>query len=217
MALAPQLSAVHNHLHSNPGLTEVTKIIDNTEKEFSASFKHDATIKVGDTFPSFELSDAFGKKVSSADLIANGPILITFYRGEWCPYCNLALAALQKNIDEFKSKGVTLVAISPELPNQSLSTTEKHALKFPVLSDVGNKLAKQLGILFPQPDAFRVVFNTFGQDLKARNGDDSLEVPVPANFLIDQKGVVRNAHIETDWSKRLEPSTALEWASELQK
>ncbi|KAL9121401.1 MAG: hypothetical protein Q9187_002040 [Circinaria calcarea] len=158
----------------------------------------------------FRLTNAVGQEVESADLLAQGPLLVTFYRGEWCPYCNLALAAMQKHVDEFTAKGVTLVAISPELPDQALTTTQKHDLKFPVLSNVGNRFAKQLGIVFPQPEAMRPVFEIFGHDLKACNGDDSLEVPVPATFLMDQKGVVRNAYIEADYSQRLEPSTAME-------
>ena len=92
---------------------------------------------------------------------------------------------------------------------------EKNELKFPVLSDVGNKVAKQLGILFAQPESMRPLFTSFGHDFKKRNGDDSLEVPVPATFLVDQKGVVRNSFVDADYKKRLEPTTALEWINAL--
>ena len=92
---------------------------------------------------------------------------------------------------------------------------EKNELKFPVLSDVGNKLAKQLGILFPQPEAMRPLFKSFGTDFKTRNGDESLEVPVPATLLVDQKGTVRNSFIDADYKKRLEPTTAIEWIDAL--
>lgn len=214
MSLAGELSAVYENFHKNapPHIVEATTTANADHK---ASFQPDSAIQVGDTLPEFCLSDAVGKEVKSADLLAHGPLLINFYRGEWCPFCNLALASMQKHLDEFKAKGVTLVAISPELPNQSLTTTQKHDLKFPVLSDVGNKFARQLGIIFKQPDILRPVFEAFGHDLKTRNGDDSLEVPLPATLLVDQKGVVRNAYIETDYSKRLEPSTALEWIDAL--
>lgn len=180
-----------------------------------SSFKPDNTIKVGDVIPEFELSDATGKPVKSADLLANGPVLITFYRGEWCPYCNLAMASLQGRLDDFKAKGVTLVGISPELPNNTLSFVEKNELKFPVLSDVGNGLARKLGLVWKMPEYMRPVFQQFGFDLEKSNGDDTFELPVPANILVDGKGVVRNIHTNPDYRKRLEPAVALEWVDAL--
>ena len=215
MSLNSELSATFEGFHKKAPPAAV-EAITTASANFHASFKPASTIQVGDRFPEFRLSNALGQEVSSADLLAQGPLLISFYRGEWCPFCNLELRALQKNLDKFKAKGVTLVAISPELPNQSLSTTEKHSLKFPVLSDVGNKLARQLGIIFAQPDSLRPIFKAFGNDLKTRNGDDSFEVPVPATLLVDRKGIVRNTFIDTDYTKRLEPSTALEWIDALQ-
>lgn len=125
------------------------------------------------------------------------------------------MRALQANVDEFHQKGVTLVAVSPELPDQSLSTSEKLSLNFPVLSDVGNQLAKQLGLLFAQPDSMRTVFDKFGVDWKQRYGKDDLEVPVPATFLVDQKGIVRNTFVNPEYRYRLEPETALQWIDQI--
>jgi len=201
MSLAAQLDAVLSNFETNAP-SNITGPIIKVNQDFQKEFQPAKAIQVGDSFPPFSLSNALGKEVTFAELIANGPLLITFYRGEWCPYCNLALHAMQKHLEEFQAKGVTLVAISPELPNQSLSTTEKNQLKFPVLSDVQNKLAKQLGILFAQPEAMRPIFKNFGLDFVARNGDDSLEVPLPASFLVGANGVV-------------EPSVALDWVNEL--
>lgn len=215
MSLESQLSSVLDDFKQNAP-ADMMEAIGSAKAGFLASFDRSSAIQVGDTLPEFRLSDAVGKEVTSADLLAQGPLLITFYRGEWCPFCNFAVAALQKHLDEFKARGVTLVAISPELPNHSLTMAEKHALEFPVLSDVGNRFARQLGIVFRQPDTMRPVFEKMGLDLKTRNGDDSLEVPIPATLLVDQKGVVRNAFIEPDYVKRLEPSTALEWIDALQ-
>lgn len=214
MSLVNELSSVSQNFRERAP-PQVRESITAANDKFKASFQRSSAIQVGDTLPAFRLPDALGKEVSSADLLAQGPILINFYRGEWCPYCNLVLHAMQKHFDEFKAKGVTLVAISPELPNQSLTTTEKHDLKFPVLSDVGNKFAKQLGILFVQDDSLRPIYQSFGYDLKTRNGDDSFAVPIPATLLVDQKGIVRNTFIEPDYSQRLEPSTALEWIDAL--
>ena len=212
--LASELTGVREHFNAN-GPKEAVETINTTNKNFKETFDHSKTIKVGDHLPSFSLTDALSHEVRSEDLLAKTPLLITFYRGEWCPYCNLALRAMQKTLPAIQAKGVTLVAISPELPDQALTTSEKNELQFTVLSDVGNKFAAQLGILFQQPDAMRAPFKAFGVDFEKRNGDDSLVVPLPATFLVDQKGVVRNAYIETDYTQRLEPSTALEWIDAL--
>lgn len=176
----------------------------------------ESTIQVGDTLPSFNLTDALGKPVSSADLLAKGPLLITFYRGSWCPFCNLELNALQKRVDDFQAKGVTIVAISPELPDTSLTTVEKNSLKFQVLTDEGLEYARRLGIVWKMPDSIRPMFEKFGHDLVKRNGNDSFEVPIPATLLVDGKGVVRNTYIEPDYTKRAEPDAILDWVNALQ-
>jgi len=214
MSLASDLSAVYDRFQKNAPPATV-EVITAATTNFRSSFNPSSTIQAGDPLPAFHLSNALGQPVHSADLLAHGPLLISFYRGEWCPFCNLELRALQQNLDRFTARGVTLVAISPELPNQSLSTTEKHDLKFPVLSDVGNRLARELGIVFAQPESMRPVFRALGHDLRARNGDDSFEVPVPATLLVDREGVVRNVFVDADYTKRLEPETALEWVDAL--
>jgi peroxiredoxin len=214
MSLASQLSAVYDGFQKNaPG--PVIQSINPANSDFEAAFKNHNTIKVGDKLPPFALSDARRKEVTSDDLLKKGPLLITFYRGEWCPFCNLALHSLQLNLDKFQAKGVTLVAISPELPNTSLTTTEKNELKFPVLSDVGNSFARELGIVFSMPNSLRPTFKAFGHDLVARNGDDSFEAPVPTTLLVDEKGIVRNTYINSNYWERLEPSKALEWIDAL--
>jgi peroxiredoxin len=214
MSLAPQLSAVYDNFQKNAPI-QITQNINTVNADFEAGFKNQTTIKVGDKLPSFVLSNALGKEVTREELLQNGPLLITFYRGEWCPFCNLALRALQLHLDKFQAKGVTLVAISPELPNNSLSTTEKNELKFLVLSDVGNEFARELGIIFPMPDSLRPTFKAFGHDLVVRNGDDSFEVPVPASLLVDKNGIVRKTYINPKYWERLEPSAALEWIEAL--
>jgi peroxiredoxin len=214
MSLAPQLSAVYDNFQKNAPV-QITQNINSVDADFEAVFKNQTTVRAGDKLPPFALSNALGKEVTNEELLKNGPLLITFYRGEWCPFCNLALRALQLNLDKFQAKGVTLVAISPELPNTSLSTTEKNELKFPVLSDVGNEFSRELGIIFPMPDSLRPTFKAFGHDLVVRNGDDSFEVPVPASLLVDEKGIVRNTYINPNYWERLEPSTALEWIEAL--
>jgi peroxiredoxin len=210
MSTATQLSAVLENFRQNAP-EEVKVPIFSATADFKQSFNPKATIQVGDRLPEFRLSDAVGTEKASTELLSHGPLVLVFYRGEWCPFCNIALHEMQTHIDEFKAKGVTLVAISPELPNQSLTTMEKHNLKFPVLSDTGNKYAKQLGIVFSQPDTLRPVFAKLGHDLLKRNGDDSFEVPLPATILVDERSIVRNTYIDPDYTKRVEPSTVLEW------
>ena len=213
MALAAQLQATYDGFHSSVP-QHFSDLIKGTTSDFKESYRPESAIKVGAAFPGFRLQDARGKETTNADL--HGATLFAFYRGGWCPYCNLELAALQRHLPAFQAKGVNLVAISPELPDTSLSTTEKNELQFTVLSDVGNKLAKQMGILFPMPESMRALFDANGLDMKARNGDDSLEVPVPASFLVDEHGVIRNAFVDADYTKRLEPETALGWIDALQ-
>ena len=118
---------------------------------------------------------------------------------------------MQQHLDEFHAKNVTLVAISPELPDTALTTVEKNDLKFQVLSDVGHKFARLLGIVWKMPQSLRPVFQKVGHDLIKRNGDDSFEVPIPATLLVDGNGLVKNTYIEPDYTARVEPEAVLEW------
>ncbi|ERS98758.1 redoxin domain-containing protein [Sporothrix schenckii 1099-18] len=186
-----------------------------SRNDIISKFDRSAVVKEGQRLPEFELQDALGKSVSLKELLSTGALLITFYRGSWCPFCNIALRHLQAHIDDFAHLGVTLVAISPELPDTSLTATEKLELKFTVLSDVGNGFARQLGIVWKQPDALRPVFDKFGHNLPGRNGDDSFEVPVPTTLLVDKDGIVRNIHVDPDYTTRLDPEVALGWAKAL--
>ncbi|TVY51969.1 putative peroxiredoxin bcp, partial [Lachnellula cervina] len=181
MSLAAELNAVTANFKNAPA--EITGPIIKAKTDFVATFDPTKAIQPGTKLPPFTLPNASGTPISSASLLSHGPLLLTFYRGSWCPYCNLVLRSLQAQLPALTSKSCTLVAISPELPDTSLSTVEKNELQFPVLSDVGNKLARELGIVFEQPDELRPVFEQFGHNLKGRNGDDSLVVPVPAVIL----------------------------------
>ena len=131
-----------------------TNVIDTLAKGIEdlkiRKIENDA-LKVGDKMPSFILPDANGKEISSDELLDNGTLIISFYRGGWCPYCNLELRALQNLLPEFEKYNANLVAISPEKPDNSLSTQEKNELKFPVLSDINNLVAKSMGLVFEVP------------------------------------------------------------------
>ncbi|MHC5068206.1 MAG: peroxiredoxin-like family protein [Planctomycetota bacterium] len=170
----------------------------------------DQALAVGDTMPAFALPDASGTMRSSADLLAQGPLVVSFYRGGWCPYCNLELRALQALQDDFAQHHATLVAISPQNPDDSLSTQDKNALTFPVLSDHRLAFTRAMGLSFTLPPAvIDLMLTTFGQDLRASNGTDDFELPIPATYVVDRQGVVRWRYVNPDYTQRAEPADVL--------
>ncbi|MEM6253018.1 MAG: peroxiredoxin-like family protein [Cyanobacteria bacterium P01_D01_bin.156] len=166
-------------------------------------------LTVGDVAPDFELPDATGKLVRLSELLQQGPVVINFYRGEWCPYCNLELRAFQNLLSDFQQANASLVAISPELPDHSLSVTEKHNLEFAVLSDVGNKVSREYGLIFTLDPSLRPIYKNFGIDVAAHNGDESYELPLPATYVIDRSRRIRYAFAEADYTQRAEPQDVL--------
>jgi len=171
----------------------------------------DRSLKAGQAAPGFTLPDAYGREVSLKTLLAKGPVVVSFYRGEWCPYCNIELHSLQEALPKIQEFGATLIAISPEKPDHGIVATEKNKLTFPVLSDFGNKVARQFGIVF-QLDALLKEFskNVFKNDIALRNGEDSYELPVPATFAIDATGLIRFAHVDADYmTGRAEPEAVV--------
>ncbi|NEQ99364.1 MAG: AhpC/TSA family protein [Cyanothece sp. SIO2G6] len=165
----------------------------------------DRSLKLGDMLPAIALLNATGQTVDIQALLANGPVVMTFYRGGWCPYCNLELRAYQQVLPEIKALGATLVAITPETPDNSLSTTEKNELEFEVLSDVGNQVARQIGLVFTLPKSLRPIYTSFGIDVPAHNGDQNFELPLAATYVINPDGTVIHAFVDADYTKREEP------------
>jgi peroxiredoxin len=143
-------------------------------------------------------------------LLRQGPVVLVFYRGGWCPYCNLHLRGFQRALPEFQQFAAQIVAISPQLPDNSLSTQEKDELTFAVLSDVGNKVARQFGIVFQIGEKLQELYRKLGHPLDLFNGPDGAQhLPVPATFLVDGKGVIRLAHVEVDYTRRLDPDDVI--------
>lgn len=165
----------------------------------------DRCLAVGTEAPGFDLPDANGGRVALASLLERGPVVLAFYRGGWCPYCSTELRALQARLDDFARAGATLVAVSPQTPDHSLTTAEKLELTFPVLSDVGNTVARSYGLVFSLPEDLREVYAGFGLDLPAANGDRTFELPLPATFVIGTDGVVSWRFADADYTKRAEP------------
>jgi len=210
MSLEKELNAVTENVRQHAPAEVFSVMASDTEK-LAASGISERALKPGQRMPSFSLPDATGKTVTSAELLANGPLVISFYRGNWCPYCNLELRALQAQLADIEAAGATLVAISPELPDQSLSTQEKHDLKFPVLSDIGNAVARQFGLVFELDASVRPIYAAFGVDLQSHNGDGSFELPLPATYVVDRDGTVLNRFVNANYRERLEPTTLLSW------
>ena len=174
--------------------------------ELAASGILERGLKAGDRAPDFRLPNVHGSIVRLNDLLATGAAVLSFYRGGWCPYCNLALRALQKALPEITSLGAQLVAISPQTPDESLSTAEKNELAFFVLSDVGSETAKAFGIAFDLAEELRPIYARFGHALPAKNGDESWVLPIPATYVVDTDGTISLAFRDLDYRNRLEPA-----------
>lgn len=212
MSLAAELSSKYDEIHASIP-RETSAVLKKATADHKHSYDPSQAIQIGAKLPDFQLYDAKGDQVSLHGLLTRGALLIKFYRGQWCPYCNIELRALQKLLPDYRAHGVTLVAVSPELPDQALSTAQVNGLEFTVLSDVGCDLARKLGIIYEQPEDMSSLLDFV--DWERSYGDRSFVVPVPATILVDGKGVVRKSHVEAAWHKRLEPSTTLAWLEEL--
>ncbi|GCE07791.1 peroxiredoxin-like family protein [Dictyobacter aurantiacus] len=164
----------------------------------------------GEAAPNFALPNARGTILKLSDLLSRGPVVLTFYRGAWCPYCNLTLRAYQKHLPEIQQRGATLVAISPQTPDHSLATAEKWQLEFEVLSDESNQVARAYGLVFRMSEELRTLYQRFDNDLEAYNGDSSWELPMPGTFVIAQDGTIQLAFVDADYTHRLEPAEILD-------
>ncbi|MDG3441206.1 peroxiredoxin-like family protein [Nitrospirillum amazonense] len=173
--------------------------------ELIASGAAARALKAGDQAPAFTLNDPDGKPVSSAALLARGPLVVSFYRGVWCPYCNMELQALQAALPAFEALGASLVAISPQLPVNSRKSVRQNALSFPILSDTHNEVAAAFGLRFALPGYLVDLYRTLKNDLPAFNGDQSWTLPMPARYVIAPDGTILYAEVNPDYTRRPEP------------
>jgi peroxiredoxin len=168
-----------------------------------------AAPRVGEPAPNFSLPDSGGDRVRLSALLRGGPVVLIFYRGAWCPYCNLQLRTFQSWLPRFERYGARLVAVSPQTPDHSLSMAEKNDLGFSVLSDEGAVVIAAYGLTYAVDDETRNLLETAGNDIGAYNGETGWVLPAPATFVIDAGGQVRYAHVRGDWTERAEPSEVL--------
>ncbi|GEL01044.1 peroxiredoxin-like family protein [Swaminathania salitolerans] len=177
--------------------------------ELVASGAAEKALKAGDKAPAFTLNDPDGNPVSSADLLARGPLVVSFYRGVWCPYCNMELQALEAALPSFRDLGAELVAISPQTAANSRKSVRQNDLDFPILSDTHNDVAAQFGLRFTMPDYLIELYRNLKNDLPGFNGDDSWTLPMPGRFVIGQDGVILYAEVNPDYTRRPEPADML--------
>ncbi len=166
-------------------------------------------LKVGEQAPAFALLDHNGKPVSSAALQAKGPLVIAFMRGRWCPFCCGEAEALNRMLPAFESAGASLIGISPQSVNQAYFMHDQHKLRFPLLVDEGNRVARQFGIVYRVPDYQEKLFSSVFINLPHINGDQSWELPLPATYVIGRDGRVQYAWINVDYTERAEPGEVL--------
>ncbi|MGC0334543.1 peroxiredoxin [Streptomyces sp. SAI-170] len=188
---------------------DVRAVMQRAARELAESGQADEALTVGGKAPSFTLLSATGRTVVLDDLLADGPVVLTFYRGAWCPYCNIALRSLQQHHDAITARGARLVAVSPQVPDESLSHAEKNELAFDVLSDLGCETAKQFGLAFDLPDDLAAVYADLGIDLHRSNGGHARTLPIPATYVIDRYGTIRWAFVNSDYTARAEPADIL--------
>jgi peroxiredoxin len=165
----------------------------------------DGVLKPGDRMPEFVLPDAQGNLVCSADLLERGPLVVVFFRGDWCPFCRLTLVTLNEALPAIAATGGTLVALTPDTGEHTHATFHDLNLAFPVLSDIDSATALEFGTNYLVPDAMRQVQEANGINLAVRHGDGAWFLPMPATFIADRHGVLRFVYASGDVTDRLEP------------
>ncbi|WP_329242762.1 peroxiredoxin-like family protein [Streptomyces canus] len=189
---------------------EIREIMRRAGQELADSGQAGRALSTGAQAPRFSLPTATGQTLALDDLLTDGPVVLTFYRGAWCPYCNIALRSLQQHHEAITARGARLVAVSPQIPDESLTLREKHDLAFDVLSDIGSDTAKQYGLAFDLPDDLAGVYDKLGFDLQRVNGGHPRTLPLPATYVIDRDGVIRWSFVDTDYTTRAEPADILD-------
>lgn len=208
MSLADELAAM-KQTAATRFAPERLATMEAATAQLRASGIEDRALKTGAKAPDAPLVNARNQPVRLGSLLAQGPAVIVFYRGGWCPYCNLTLRAWQALLPRMRAAGARVIAITPETPDKSLSTAEKNALQFEVLSDPELRAAAAFGLAFELPPDLQALYLQNGNDLRVINGGGQWSLPVPATFVVGGDGVLRYAHVDADYRNRAEPADAL--------
>ena len=194
----------------NKASPEILQTMAQATADLKASGIENQALGAGDLAPDFTLPNARGEEIRLTDLLSRGPVVVNIYRGGWCPYCNLELRALKEKLPKIEALGASLVAIAPEKPDKAAETTVRHDLEFEVLSDLGNQVSRQFGLVFTLPESIRAIYASFGTDLPAYNGDERFELPLPATYVIRPDGQITYAFVDADYTRRMEPAEIIE-------
>ncbi len=186
-----------------------TKLYDDLIAHLKLSGALDNVPRAGQSFPDFALPNAAGQIVTRASLLANGPAVIVFDRGAWCPYCTLVLSELAKIAPAIRAAGTTIVAVTPEVAGGAARIKAQCGLDFDVLTDIDNVLGMECGLVFPVPDGLRRAYLEKGIDLERINGNDMWLLPVPATFVVAQNAMVKRSFLDIDFRYRVEPAEIL--------
>ncbi|MBV1908153.1 MAG: AhpC/TSA family protein [Kangiellaceae bacterium] len=188
---------------------EVLEVMNTVSQALIESGIADNSLKTNDKSIDFSLKSHTGQTIQLEELLTKGKVVLSFYRGGWCPYCNLELASLQQVLPAMEKAGATLIAVSPETPDYASLTHDKNDLGFDILFDEGNKVAEQYGLEFELDERLRPIYLKFGLDVAAHNGEDTFKLPMPATYVINQDGTVAYHFVDADYHKRLEPAEIL--------
>ncbi|WP_262694514.1 peroxiredoxin-like family protein [Kordiimonas aquimaris] len=188
---------------------EVREVMLDANKEIIATGIEGTAIKTGDKAPDFSLKNTRGETVTLSERLKEGPVVIIFYRGGWCPYCNMELYAYEQELEAIKGLGASLIAITPESPDNSLTTAEKNELSYDVLSDTGFAASDAFGLTFSFPPALQKIYEGFGLNVPETNADDAWRLPIPAAYVIGQDGTVIRHHVDVNYTERLDPLDAI--------
>ncbi len=188
---------------------DVVALMHKSTAELVASGQAERALKAGDLAPNFVLPDSNGTLVSSQDLLVKGPLVLTFYRGIWCPYCNLDLQAIEEVAPQIRALGATLVAVSQQTAPNSRKSRADNNLSFPILNDKGGETAAAFGIRFRLQDELIALYKRLKVDLSIINGEPSGTLPMPARYVIGQEGVIAYAEVNPDYTRRPEPDELL--------
>lgn len=180
------------------------------QQRFTATEDRGGYVAVGDDLEPFTLPDAHGREVALDDLLVGGAAVLVFYRGAWCPYCNVALRAYQAELlPELRERGIALAAISPQGPDGSLTVQETNELGFPVLSDAGSAVARRAGLVFDLAPEVKDAQLAFGNDFETINAHGDWSLPKPTVLLVDRARRVRFVDVQADYTRRTEPADVL--------
>jgi len=209
MSLQERLDAYKADFEGRQAPHPVVEVIHRATAALIASGQADRALQAGARAPDFALPEGTGHIIRTADLLARGPLVITFYRGVWCPYCNMDLQAIEEAAPEIRALGVSIIAISPQTRANSRKAQRGNQLSFPILTDQGGEVAHAFGLRFRLQEELIELYKSFGNDLSVTNGEPSWTLPMPARYIIGRDGVIAYAEVNPDYTLRPDPSELL--------